>query len=108
MTTAVSAGIALGIEQASDASLDAGTRWALACGAALYLACVTTAQRATTQGVLRGTERVRGIAIGLLVVLAFVGGRIEPVMFTAIAAGTIFVLVAYKLWSTQRLRRVAT
>lgn len=106
--TAVSAGMALAIEHASDASLDAGTRWALAGGAALYLVCVTTAQRATVQGVLRGTELARSVAIGVLVVLAFAGGGVEPVAFTATLAATMAILVAYKLWSAQRLLRGVT
>ena len=106
--TAVSAGMALAIEHASDASLDAGTRWALAGGAALYLACVTTAQRATVQGVLRGTELARGVAIVVLVVLAFAGGGVEPVAFTATLAATMAILVAYKLWSAQRILRGVT
>ena len=105
--TAVGAGIALAIEDASAGSLDAGTRWALAGGAALYLACVTTAQRATAQGVLRGTEIARSVAIVVLVVLALIGGVLDPVILTALVALTLVVLVAYKLWSAQRLRRSA-
>lgn len=73
----------LAIAHASDPALDAGTRCALAGGAALYLACVTTAQRATAQGI-RGTELARGLAIAVLAVL-----------------------VAVKLWSAQRYLRGA-
>jgi low temperature requirement protein LtrA len=105
--TAFSAGMALAIEHASDADLDVGTRWALAGGAALYLACVTTAQRATAQGVLRGTERARAIAVAVLVLLAAIGGAFEPVLFTALVAATLILLVAYKLWSAQRFLREA-
>jgi low temperature requirement protein LtrA len=101
--TAVSAGIALAIEDASASNLDTGTRWALAGGAALYLVCVTVAQRATLQGVLGGTERARAIAATALVTLALVGGRIEPVAFAALVAAALALLVAYKLWSAQRL-----
>jgi low temperature requirement protein LtrA len=106
--TAFSAGIALAIEHASDARLDAGTRWALAGGAALYLVCVTTAQRATAQSVLRGTERARALAGAVLVLLAAVGGAFDPVLLVALVAATLVLLVAYKLWSAQRfLREVA-
>jgi hypothetical protein len=45
--TAVSAGLALAIEQAYAAHLDAGARWALCGGAAFYLACLTVAQGST-------------------------------------------------------------
>jgi low temperature requirement protein LtrA len=103
--TAVSAGISLGIERASGTSLDAGTRWALAGGAALYLACVTTAQRSTAQGVLRGTEVARGVAIVVLVGLALVGRDLDPVLFTGLVTATLVVLVAFKLWSAQRYLR---
>jgi low temperature requirement protein LtrA len=103
--TAVSAGIALAIEGASAESLDAGTRWALAGGAAVYLACVTIAQRSTAQGVLRGTEVARSIASLVLVALAVVGGNVDPVVLTALVALTLVVLVAYKLWAAQRLRQ---
>jgi low temperature requirement protein LtrA len=103
--TAVSAGIALAIEGASAESLDAGTRWALAGGAAVYLACVTIAQRSTAQGVLRGTEVARSIASLVLVALAVVGGIVDPVVLTALVALTLVVLVAYKLWAAQRLRQ---
>jgi low temperature requirement protein LtrA len=106
--TAFSAGVALAIQHASDPALDAGARWALAGGAALYLACVTTAQRATVQGVLRGTERARAAAVLVLVALAVAGGQLEPPLFVALVAATLVVLVAYKLWSAQRfLREVA-
>ena len=103
--TAFSAGIALAIEHASEASLDAGTRWALAGGAALYLACVTTVQRATEQGVLRGTELARTVAVVVLVALALVGDALDPVPLTALVAATLVLLVAYKLWSAQRVLR---
>jgi len=106
--TAVSAGIALAIEHASAVSLDTGTRWALAGGAALYLACVTTAQRSTMQGVLRGTEVARGVAIAVLVGLALIGQELDPVLFTGLVTATLVLLVAFKLWSAQRLLRAVT
>ncbi len=105
--TAVSAGIAVSIEDASAGNLDAGTRWALAGGTALYLACVTIAQRATAQGVLHGTEVARAVAIVVLVGLALVGVWLDPVAFMVLTAATLVVLVAFKLWSAQRVLRVA-
>jgi low temperature requirement protein LtrA len=106
--TAFSAGVALAIQHATDTGLDPGARWALAGGAALYLACVTTAQRATVQGVLRGTERARTVAVLVLVALALAGGQLDPPLFVALVTATLVVLVAYKLWSAQRfLREVA-
>lgn len=101
--TAFSAGVGIAIEEASSSGLDAGTRWAVAGGAALYLACVTTAQRATEQGVLRGTEAARATAVAILILLAVVGGAFEPVLFTALVSATLVGLVAYKLWSAQRV-----
>jgi len=105
--TAFSAGVALAIHHASDPALDTGARCALAGGTALYLACVTVAQRATAQGVLAGTERARGIAIAVLLALALVGGELEPLLFVAAVAATLVLLVAYKLRSAQRFLREA-
>ena len=100
--TAMSAGIALAIEQASSDQLDAGSRWALAGGAALYLACVTAAQRASVQGVLAGTVPARAIGVSALVILALVGGELDPLVFTALTAVALVSLVVFKLWSAQR------
>jgi len=105
--TAFSAGVALLIDHASDGGVDAGTRWAFAGGAALYLACVTISQRATEQGVLRGTETARAVAICVLVVVAAAGGALDPVLFAGVCALTLVGLVAYKLWSAQRHLREA-
>ena len=106
--TSVSAGIALAIEQASAAHLDAGTRWALAGGAALYLACVTAAQRATVQGLLEWVLPSRTVAVLLLVAFALVGGVLDPVVFMAVFATILVLLVAFKLWTAQRLLRADT
>jgi low temperature requirement protein LtrA len=105
--TAFSAGVGLAIEHASAPELDAGTRWAFAGGCALYLACVTIAQRATDQGLLHGTELARALAIAVLVVLALVGGALEPVVLVALVAAALVLLVTYKLWSAQRFLREA-
>jgi len=102
------AGIALAIEGAPLDHLDAGARWALAGGGALYLACLTAAQRATEQGLLAGTMRARTIAGVVLVVLALGGGVLGPVTFTALTAGTLVLLVVFKLWTAQRLLRSST
>jgi len=105
--TAFSAGIALAIEGASADHLDAGARWALAGGAALYLACLTAVQRATEQGLLEGTMRARTLAVIGLVVLALVGGFLVPVVFVGLTAATLVVVVVLKLWTAQRLLRAS-
>ncbi len=104
--TAVSAGIALAIEEAPMGSLDDGTRWALCGGAALYLACVTATQLATVQGVLPRTLSARAVAVAALVILALAGGSLDPVAFTGLVAFVLVALVAFKLWTAQRLRRL--
>jgi len=106
--TAFSAGIALAIEGASLDHLDAGARWALAGGAAVYLVCLTAAQRATEQGLLEGTMRARTLAVIALVGLALVGGLLTPVVFTALTAFALGLLVVLKLWTAQRLLRSST
>jgi low temperature requirement protein LtrA len=107
--TAVGAGISLAIEQSGESNLDSGSRWALAGGAALYLACVTVAQQATVLGFPPRTVHSRVVAVAALVVLALVGGELDPLAFTALATGVLVALVAFKLWSAQgELRRVHT
>jgi low temperature requirement protein LtrA len=100
--TAVGAGIALAIEQSSAPGLDAGTRWALAGGAAVYLACLTVAQRRMSLRFHALTAQSRAVGAGLLVAFAALGGEIEPVIFTALASGVLFGLVLVKLWSMHR------
>ena len=101
--TAVSAGIALAIEQSSGSQLDAGARWALAGGAALYLACATVAHASSAQGVPVSELRVR-IGAGLvLVALALLGGALDPVVFTAAAASVLVGVVVIKLWTPRRV-----
>jgi low temperature requirement protein LtrA len=103
--TAVSAGIALSIEQASASSLDSGARWALAGGAAAYLACVTIAQRTMVLGFLPRTAQARVVAIVALVALALVGGEIDPLLFTALTTAVLVALVVLKLWGAHRAAR---
>jgi low temperature requirement protein LtrA len=103
--TAFSAGITLAIEGASADHLDAGARWALAGGAALYLACLTAVQLATEQGLLEGTTRARTLAVIALVVLALFGGYLVPVVFVGLTAATLVLVVIVKLRTAQRLLR---
>jgi low temperature requirement protein LtrA len=100
--TAFGAGITLAIEQSAAGGLDAGARWALAGGAAAYLACVTVTQRMLVLGLHRGTVRSRLVAIGVLFAVALVGGELDPVLFMALTTATLVALVAFKLWSAQR------
>jgi len=100
--TAVGAGITLAIEQSSEPGLDAGTRWALAGGAAVYLVCLTIAQRRVVLGFLPRTALSRAVAAAALVVAAAFGGEIEPVAFTALTTLVLVALVVFKLWSSHR------
>jgi low temperature requirement protein LtrA len=105
--TAVGAGITLAIEQSAE-GLDAGARWALAGGAAAYLACVTVTQRSLVRGLHPGTVRSRLVAIGLLIAFALVGGELDAVVFTALTTAILVALVAFKLWGAQRQTTVDT
>ncbi len=100
--TAVGAGIALAIEHSSDPGLDAGTRWALAGGVAVYLACLTVAQRRLSLRFLALTAQSRAVGAGVLVAFAALGSELEPVIFTALASGVLVGLVLVKLWSLHR------
>jgi low temperature requirement protein LtrA len=100
--TAVGAGITLAIEQSSEADLDAGARWALAGGAAVYLVCLTVAQRRMVLGFHPRTTQSRLVGVGALVAFAFLGGGLDPLVFTALTTGALVVLVTFKLWSVHR------
>jgi low temperature requirement protein LtrA len=100
--TAVGAGITLAIEQSSASGLDAGTRWALAAGAAAYLVFLTIAQSRTVLGFLPRTTQSRVVAAGALLALAAVGGELEPVVFTAFTTAVLVALVVFKLWTAHR------
>ena len=100
--TAVGAGIALAIEHSSDSGLDAGTRWALAGGAAAYLVFLTIAQRRMVLGFLPRTAQSRAVGAGVLVAFAALGGELEPVVFTGLATAVLFGLVVVKLWTAHR------
>jgi low temperature requirement protein LtrA len=105
--TAVSAGVALAIEQASAPELDTGTRWALAGGAAMYLLCVSIAQRTTVEGLIPGTTQTRAVGAAVLVAIALVGAALDPVVFVALVSGVLVAVVAVKLWLAQRYVRAA-
>jgi low temperature requirement protein LtrA len=99
--TAVSAGISLAIEQSSGPQLDAGARWALAGGAALYLAFVTVAHASSAQGVAGSELRAR-IGAGLaLAALALLGAALDPVVFMVAVASVLVGLVVLKLWTPR-------
>jgi len=99
---AVGGGITLAIEQSSDAGLDAGARWALAGGAAVYLVCLTVAQRTMVLGFLPRTAQSRLGAVGALVAFAIVGGEIEPLAFVSFVTVVLVGLVVFKLWTAHR------
>jgi low temperature requirement protein LtrA len=102
--TAVSAGIALGIEQASEEHLDAGARWALCGGSALYLVCLTIAQRALVRGVSRRKVIARMLAIAAVVVLAAAGVDLGPVAFVTATAAVLLALVSFEMWAYHRVQ----
>jgi low temperature requirement protein LtrA len=95
--TAVAAGVNLLIEEAGAASLDAGGRGALCGGAAVYLCCVSLIQDATARGILRAILGMRLSVVGLLVVLAFIGGHFSPVTFAAVMLAILVALVAFEI-----------
>jgi low temperature requirement protein LtrA len=99
--TAFGAGIALAIEQSAEGP-DAGSRWALAGGAAAYLACLTVTQRTLVLGLHAGTIRSRLVAIALLIALALFGGGLDAVVFSALTTAVLVALVVFKLWSAHR------
>jgi low temperature requirement protein LtrA len=99
--TAVSAGISLAIEQSSGSQLDAGARWALAGGAALYLMCVTVTHASSSQGVAVNELRARIGASLALVALALLGAALDPVVFMLAAASVLGGMVVVKLWTPR-------
>jgi low temperature requirement protein LtrA len=105
--TAVSAGVAVAIHDASNDQLDLGARWALCGGAALYMACLTVAQRALTRGVSRPKVIARAATIAALVLLAGLGASLQPWVFVAVAAVVLFALVAFEMWVYHRHRAAA-
>jgi low temperature requirement protein LtrA len=99
--TAVSAGVALAIQQAPG-HLDDGARWALCGGAAAYLACLTVAQRALVRGVSRRKVIARAVAIAALVVIALAGAELRTVAFVASTTAVLLALVVYEMWAYRQ------
>jgi low temperature requirement protein LtrA len=96
--TAVSAGVAIAIEQAPGGEIDVGGRWALAGAAAAYLACLTVTQRQLVRGVAPRKVGARSVTIAVLVVLAAIGDAFPPVAFVAATAGALAALAAFEMW----------
>jgi low temperature requirement protein LtrA len=99
--TAVSAGVALAIQQAPG-HLDDGARWALCGGAGAYLACLTVAQRALVRGVSRRKVVARATTIVALVVLALAGADLQTVAFVALTTAILLALVVYEMWAYRQ------
>lgn len=102
--TAVSAGVAIAIQQASGESIDEGGRWALAGGAAVYLVCLTVAQRALVRGVSGRKVVARAVTILALVVVILVGGGLPPVAFAGATAAGLLALVAFEMWAYRQVQ----
>src|ERR687898_407964 len=96
-SAAVAAGVNLLIEEAGTGSLDAGARWALCGGAAVYLCCTSVIQDATARGILRPILGLRLSVVGLLVALAFLGTGLRPVTFAAVMVALLVALVAFEI-----------
>ena len=94
--TAVAAGVNLLIKEASGSELDAGTRWALCGGAAVYLCCVSVVHGATAQGIVPAIVRARLAVVGLLVALIFAGASLRSVTFAALLLAILVTLVAFE------------
>src|SRR5918995_4517743 len=95
--TAVAAGGDPLPQGAGAASLDAGARWALCGGAAVYLCCTSVIQEATARGMLRPILGLRLSVVGLLVALAFLGAGLRPVTFAAVMVALLVALVAFEI-----------
>jgi low temperature requirement protein LtrA len=102
--TAVSAGVAIAIQQASGDHIDEGGRWALAGGAAVYLVCLTVAQRALVRGVSRRKVIARAATVVALVALAAAGRAVAPAAFVALTAAALLALVAFETWAYHAVR----
>jgi hypothetical protein len=94
--------VAIAIEQAAGDHIDDGGRWALAGGAAVYLVCLTVAQRALVRGVSRRKVVARGVSFVALVLLVLLGFSVPPVAFVSATAAVLLALVAFELWAYRR------
>ena len=105
----MSAGVALAIEQASQDGLDTGARWALCGGAAVYLACLTVAQRALTRGVSR-----RKVIARVLAIAALAAARPPPARrcrrgsSSRVTAAVLLALVAFEMWAYHQVQRTGS
>jgi low temperature requirement protein LtrA len=90
--TAVGAGVHMLIQEAAAGSVQAGAAWALDGGAALYLACVTVAQRLVDRGI--DTPGARALGAVALLALAT---ALAPVAFVALSAATLAALVVCEI-----------
>jgi ABC-type nitrate/sulfonate/bicarbonate transport system permease component len=84
---------------ASAGHVQAGTAWALGGGAALYLGCLTVAQRVSARGVDPAVRNARALAGAALVVLAGIATHLTPVTLAAIAGAILVALVAVEIRS---------
>jgi low temperature requirement protein LtrA len=100
--TAVASGVSLLIGEAGAERLDAGARWALGGGAAVYLCCVTVLHSATVQGIVPAIVRARLVAVGLLVALSLTGASLRPVAFVVLLLAVLVTLVIFE--TAQNLR----
>ena len=105
--TAVSAGIALAIDQASHDQLDTGARWILSGAAVVYLACLTVAQRALVRGVSDRKVVARGVTIAALVLFATAGAELRPAAFVGAMAALLLALVSFEMWTYHQSRAAA-
>jgi low temperature requirement protein LtrA len=92
--TAAGAGTALAIADAGEKALDAGARWALCGGSALYLIAVALIQAGTRHRIRERTIPFRLTAAALLILLAFSTGGVRPL---AVTGAVTFVLVVLLL-----------
>ena len=95
--TAVAAGVNLLIGEAGTASLDAGARWALCGGAAVYLCCLSLIQSAAVRGIVPAIVGFRLSVVGLLISLALFGAGLRPVAFATLMLAVLVALVTFEV-----------
>ena len=77
--------------------MDAGIRWALCGGAAVYLCRVSLIQGASARGIIPAIVGFRLTVVGLLVALALIGAGLRPVTFAALMLAVLVALVAFEV-----------
>jgi len=85
------------IEEAGTASLDAGARWALCGGAAVYLCCLSLIQCAAARGIVPAIVGFRLSVVGLLISLALFGAGLRPVAFATLMLAVLVALVTFEV-----------